>query len=315
MKVDARDVPLDEFEQEMLERLLQEHAMRSAHATLDGARPGSAVGAVKRWGRRIGRQSGQRLIAMTAVVLITTSGALAAVSLFGGSTTPVHLYGGRDLCPVVYDVAAQVSTKLFYPSNYPGREFSEGDIRCFASAQYARQAGYRLAPVPSGYTKVGPIYFAAAPASITQTCETAQHKSRAVVYCPTRLPTPWIHPLVNWDCPCGGVPLLSLSGSFPAPNSYVGSEGEVTIWSASAAQQRAFPYVLYQCETPPQLLAHTRFRGHPAAWYACSIFGSASTVLKWHIGKQTYQISADGPAGPRRALVRYIAAHLIAERR
>jgi hypothetical protein len=38
-------------------------------------------------------------------------------------------------------------------------------------------------------------------------------------------------------------------------------------------------------------------------------------VLRWHSGKQAYQISADGPPTVRRALVRYIAAHLIAERR
>jgi hypothetical protein len=319
MKVDARDIPLDEFEQEMLARLLREHALRAVHAAPDGAQPMSPAGAARRSWRRVGRHSGQRVIAITAVALVATSGALAAVSLLGGSTTPVHLYGGKDLCPADYDVAAQVSTKLFYPPNYPGHEISKGDVRCFASAQYARDAGYRSASVPRGYTTVGPIYFARTPASVGRTCETARHEVRAIVYCPTRLPAPWIHPLINWDCPTAdcGVPLLSLSGSFAAPSSYVGSvpgEGEVTIWSASAAQQRAFPYVLYECDTAPHLLAHTRFRGHPAAWLRCSIFGSASTVLKWHIGKQAYQISADGPPRLRRALVIYIAAHLVAER-
>jgi hypothetical protein len=320
MNTDTRDVPLDEFEHELLERLLREHAVRAVHAASDGAPHKPSAGRAKGWWTRVGQQSARRMIGVAAVALIATSGALAAVSLFSGSTTPVHLYGGTDLCPADYDVAAQVSTRLFYPPNYPGHEISAGDVRCFASAQYARQAGYRLAPVPHGYTQVGPIYFAATPASITRTCETAQHEIRAVVYCPTRLPAPWIHPLLNWDCPTAdcGVPLLSLSGSFPATSSYVGSaagEGEVTIWSATASQERAFPYVLYECDTAPQLLGSTRFRGHPAAWYRCSIFGSTSTVLKWNIGKQAYQISADGPRAVSRELVSYIASHLVAERR
>jgi hypothetical protein len=317
VRSDARDIPLDEFEQEMLERLLREHALRS---TRDIAHPPTSAEPANGWGRRVGRHWRRRAIGVTAVALIASSSALAAVSLLGGSTAPVHLYGGKDLCPVGYEVAGQVSTKLFYPHNYPGHELSQGDVRCFASVQYARQAGYRLAPVPHGYTTVGPIYFARTAASVTRTCRTAQRKTRAVVYCPTRLPAPWIHPLINWDCPTAdcGVPLLSLSGSFAAPSSFIASGvdvGEVTIWSASANQQRTYPYVLFQCDTPPRLVDHTRFRRHPAEWLRCSIFGSSSTVLRWHIGKQTYQISADGPPRLGHALVSYIAAHLIAVRR
>lgn len=320
MKTDTRDVPLDEFEHETLERLLREHAVRAVRDASDGAPHNPSAPPAKAWWRGIGQQSARRVLGVTTVALIATSGALAAVSLFSGSTTPVHLYGGKDLCPANYDVAAQVSTKLFYPPNYPGHEISTGDVKCFASAQYARQAGYRLAPVPRGYTRVGPIYFAPSPAAITRTCETAQHEITAVVYCPSRLPAPWIHPLLNWDCPTAdcGVPLLSLSGSFPAASSYTGfanGEGEETIWSATTSQQRAYPYVLYECDTAPRLLGHTRFRGHPAAWYRCSIFGSTSTVLKWRIGKQTYQISADGPPRLGRELVSYTASNLKVERR
>lgn len=317
MTVDARDVPLDEFERELLERLLQEHASRAARPSLDRTNRVACTAAEKaspvlRWRHR--------LLGVIAVALIATSSALAAVSLFGGSTAPVHLYGGRDLCPADYDVAGQVSSKLFYPPNYPRHELAQGDVRCFASEQYAREAGYRLAPVPSGYKTVGPIYFARTPPAVTRTCRTAQDETRAVIYCPTLLPTPWVHPLINWDCPTAdcGVPLLSLSGSFNAPNSFVGSlpgEGEVTIWSATGAQQRAYPYVLFACDTPSRLLGHTQFRGHSATWLRCSIFGNLSTVLRWHIGKQTYQISADGPPQLRRALVSYIAAHLVAEHR
>jgi hypothetical protein len=321
MKTDARDVPLDEFEGEVLERLLLAHTVLAERAALDGTRSGesSSGAAPRRWPRPV-RHWRRRLLGTGAVALVATSSALAAVSLLAGSTAPVRVYGGIDLCPVGYQVAGQVSTKLFYPPNYPGRELSRGDVRCFASAGYARQAGYRVAPVPVGYTTVGSIYFAPTPASVRRTCATAQREIRAVVYCPAVLPTPWLHPIINWDCPTSdcGIPLLSLTGSFTGPSSYVGSApgiGEVTIWSASASQQRAFPYVVFECDTTPRLLGHARFRGHPADWYRCSVFGSDSTVLRWHLGKEAYQISADGPVRLRRAVVSYIAAHLVVERR
>jgi hypothetical protein len=269
----------------------------------------------------MGRRVPRRVLGVLAVTLLAASGAIAADSLLRGSSPPVHLYGGKDLCPVAYDVAADVRTHLFYPPNYPGYEFSEGDVRCFSSARYAREAGFRVAPVPRGDERVGPIYFARTPASVQRTCQTAQREVKAVVYCPTRLPTPWVHPVVNWDCPtfdCG-IPLLSLSGSFAGPGDYTGSVpgiGEVTIWSASARQRHDYPYVLFECFSRKILVGRTSFRGHPAAWYRCSIFGaSTSSILDWRIGTQFYEVTADGPASLRRAIVSYIAAHLVAGRR
>jgi hypothetical protein len=38
-------------------------------------------------------------------------------------------------------------------------------------------------------------------------------------------------------------------------------------------------------------------------------------MLEWHIGKQAYAISVDGPAGTRRTLVSFIAKHLLAVHR
>jgi hypothetical protein len=317
MKGDARDIPLDDFEQETLNRLLRGHAVRLARPTVNEASQGKSTAAPRP--HPAGRRWRRRLAGASVVALIATSSALAAVSVLGGSTALVHVYGGTDLCPADYDVAGEVSSKLFYPPNYPGHQLFHGAVRCFASDQYARQAGYRLAPVPRGYTTVGPIYLAPPPASVTRTCSTAGREIRAVVYCPTKLPTPWVHPLINWDCPTAdcGVPLLSLSGSFTAPNSYVGSapgEGEMTIWSASQAQQHAYPYVLYECDTAAHVLNHTRFRGAPAVWLQCAIFGNMSTALRWRLGKQTYQISADGPPRLRRTLVSYVARHLVAQR-
>lgn len=317
---DSRDVPLDEFEQEMLERLLQAHARRSADAPSVSARLATSGRLPRRFGIVLGRRWQRRALGVGVVALVAASGAIAAVSILAGSAAPVTLYGG-SLCPADYPYAVQVSTGLVYPPNYPGHRFpGRGDIRCFASLGYARAAGYRIAPPPAGTVQVGPIYLARTPASVRRTCRTAQRLNRAVVYCPGSLPTPWIHPAINWDCPTSAcfAPLLSLTGSFNAPDSYIGSApgvGEATIWSASPRQQRVFPYLVGCFSAPARLLSRTTFRGHPGAWYECSIFGrSTSTMLEWHIGRQAYGITVDGPAGLRRALVNYIAAHMFAER-
>jgi hypothetical protein len=318
VRPDARDIPLDEFEQEVLERLLRAHAERAHHPSRERNLVAGSV--LRGLLSRVGRHWQRRAIGVGLVALVAASGAIAAVWVFGGSTSPVRLYGGRALCPVDYDVVAQVSSRLYYPPNYPGHQLAKGDVRCFASAQYARQAGFRLAPVPDGDTLVRLIYFAPTPRSVRRTCHTAALEMRALVYCPSELPTPWVHPLVNWDCPTHdcSIPLLSLTGSFTAPDSYIGSApgiGEAMIWEASASQQRAFPYVLFGCFSAADLVSRTNFRGHPAAWYRCAIWGnSTGTMLKWHIGKQAYAISADGPAGARQALVTFIAKHLVVVR-
>lgn len=319
MRTDARDIPLDEFEQEMLERLLRAHANRAQHATPE--HDTAAESAFTRLRSRVGWRWQRRAVGVGLVALMAASGAIAAVAVFSGSTSPVRLYGGSALCPVDYDVVGQVSSKLYYPPNYPGHQFAKGDVRCFASAQYARQAGFRLAAVPDGDTRVGSIYFARTPLSVRRTCQRAARETKALVYCPRELPTPWVHPLINWDCPTDGcaIPLLSLTGSFTAPDSYTGSVpgiGEAMIWEASASQQRAYPYLIFGCFSRADIVSRTDFRGHPAAWYRCAIWGNSTTgtMLKWHIGKRAYAISADGPADASQALVTFIAKHLVAIR-
>jgi hypothetical protein len=37
-------------------------------------------------------------------------------------------------------------------------------------------------------------------------------------------------------------------------------------------------------------------------------------MLEWHIGQESYGITADDSGGLRRRLIEYIAAHLISER-
>jgi hypothetical protein len=318
VRSDAEDIPLDEFEQEMLERLQRAHASRAQHTIPENN--AASENAFTRLRSRVEWRWQRRAVGVGLVALVAASGALAAVSVFSVSTSPVRLYGGSALCPVDYDVVAQVSSKLFYPPNYPGHQFAEGDVRCFASAQYARQAGFRLAPVPDGDTRVGSVYFAPTPVSVRRTCQRAALELRARVYCPGELPTPWLHPLINWDCPTHdcSIPLLSLTGSFNAPDSFTGSApgiGEAMIWEASTSQQRAFPYVIFGCSSEADVVSRTRFRGHPAAWYKCAIWGrSTGNMLKWHIGKLAYAISADGPAGARQAIVTFIAKHLVVVR-
>lgn len=248
-----------------------------------------------------------------------TGTAAASVSLSGGSSPPVRLPGGGGLCPVSYPYDADASVKLVYPPAYPASAPAKGRVtRCFASVRVARAAGYTVAPPPAGDTRLGGLYMAPVPAGVSRTCQAAQRVAHAVIYCPSRLPAGWKAGVMNPDCPAAGcdAPLLSVSGSFPAPAAYIGMNpgvGDATIWAGSARQLRNYP-VPVGCgfAAHPTPMGHGSFRGHPAAWHECSIFGnSTSSVLEWQIGRESYGITADGPAGIRRRLVEYIAAHLI----
>jgi len=189
---------------------------------------------------------------------------------------------------------------------------------CYASAQAARDAGYRLASTPRGDRRLGPLYLAPASAVVLRTCRAAEHLGLPV-FCPRLLPAPWTDPAdaINADCPSAGcsAPLLSLWGEFSAPASFSGSApgvGEVTVWAVSRRQERLYPYLIGCPAAKPA--SRTVFRGHPAAWYECQIpiFGRAiSSVLEWHIGTVQFGVSADGPAGLRHRLVWYIARHLV----
>jgi hypothetical protein len=259
-----------------------------------------------------------RAIVALIAVLVAATGAAAAVSLSGGRTVPVRVPGGGSLCPAGYEYLAYASLRLVYPPNYPGPlPHNARGTSCYASAQDARSAGYSIASTPRGDTRLGPLYLAPASATVRRTCQDAQRLLGVTVYCPRSLPAPWIDPAngINEDCPSTGcgVPLLSISGSFSAPSSYLGSApgvGEVTVWAMSVRQQRPWAYLIGCASAPP--ISRTVFRGHPAGWYECPIFGdSTSAVLKWRIGEEVYGISANGPANLRRRLVESIAAQLV----
>jgi len=257
-----------------------------------------------------------RLVGLLLVVLVAAASAGAAVSLSGGRAVPVRVPGGSSLCPAGYEYVAYASLGLFYPPNYPD-SLPRGSTAtgCYASPHDAHAAGYRIAPTPRGDRRLGPLYLAPASAGVRRTCRAARRRG-VPVFCPRVLPAPWLDPInaVNPDCPSAGcgAPLLSLWGCFSAPSSFVGSApgvGEVTVSAVPRRWQRLYSYE-FGCRSA-RPLSTTVFRGHPATWYACSIFGSAtSSVLEWRIGTVQYEVSADGPADLRRRLVTYIAAHL-----
>lgn len=258
------------------------------------------------------------LAALLAALLLTSGAAAAAITLTTGSSPPVRLANGSGLCPQGYPYVADTTHKLVYPPNYPRLQPGKAaDTRCFASLRDAHTDAYRLAPPPAGVTMLGPAYLGPAPAGVRRTCQTAQRIAGVVVYCPTRLPTPWLSG-ADPDCPSAGcsAPVLSVTGSFAAPPTYPGSspgEGEVTIWAGTVAHLRAG--VPYGCgaalpNAQARHVGRAMFRGHPAAWYLCPMGGP--TMLKWQIGNRSYGITADGPPTLRRHLVRYIAAHLVA---
>ncbi len=325
---DARDIPLDEFEQQLLDEL------REARAALIASTGGPTRSPLQR--ARSRRQ--RRMLALLLAVFVGVTGAAAAaISLSGGSSPPVRLPGGNGLCPPLgYPYVADASTKLFYPPNYPGLAKTR-PTGCFASAQDARAAGYTIAPPPAGDSMLGPLYIGPAPIGVTRTCHTAQHLTRQIVYCPGRLPAPWgASNIALPNCPSAGCAgsQLAISGSFTAPLAYVGSAagiGDVAMWmlptrwvfptspQRSPAYFRAGPIYLpavYCAGFRAQLVSHTTFRGHPAAWYrgAHCLNGTTASTLSWRIGRESYAIAANGPAGLRHRLIEYIAAHLIARR-
>jgi hypothetical protein len=258
-----------------------------------------------------------RALGLVIGVLIAAASAAAAVSLSGGHAAPVRLPGGGSLCPAGFGYGAYASLGVVYPPNFPGALPRHARLTsCFGSPQDAHAAGYRLASTPRGDRRLGPLYLAPVSVVVRRTCRAAQRRG-VPVSCPRLLPAPWTDPTdtVNADCPSAGCSarLLRLWGGFTAPSPYVGSApgvGEVTVWAASSGQRRLFPY-LVGCPSATAI-GRTVLRGHPAAWYECSIFGAAvSSVLKWQIGTVQYGVSANGPAGLRQRLVRSIARQLV----
>jgi len=263
-----------------------------------------------------------RVVVALLATLLLVSGAAAAITLTAASSPPVQLGNGSGLCPGSYPYVADTSQKRVYPPNYPGLQVRKTRVtRCFASLRDARTDGYTLAPPPATVTMFGPLYMGPVTAHVRQVCQAAQRHTHAVIYCPSRLPTPLLVP-ASPDCPSAGcsAPELSITGGYAAPTSYIGSapgEGGISLWSASPYQLRHDPILLLGCGGlrplgRAQPVGHTSFRGHPATWYECTRTGPA--ILAWHIGTQSYGISADGPTGFRQRLVRYIAAHLVALR-
>ncbi len=286
-------------------------------------RPGNGRSAPWRRRRRY-----RHVAAVWLLIAVAATGvAAAAISLSGGSSPPVRLPGGTGLCPLGYPYSAEADQKLFYPPNYPGRAVANAHItRCFASTQDARAAGYRIAPPPSGDTILGPLYLAPTPDAVRRTCRTAQRFTHAVIYCPSRLPAGWMTDTVgDPDCPTAdcAAPLLSISGSFMDPGFSTPESsngfglGNASMWAASEWQLRHYPLPIGCGAASPnanaKLLSRTTFDRHPAAWYQCPAGGPL--MLKWHIGRESYGITADGPASLRRRLIKYVAAHLVPERR
>src|SRR3984957_12188149 len=190
-----------------------------------------------------------------------TGAAAAAISVSDGASPPVRLSGGSDLCPVGYPYVVDTSQRLVYPPNWPGLSLRKaGAVECFASAHEARAAGDAIASPPAGDTMLGGLYLAPTPAAVRRACQAAQRLTRAVVYCPSRLPVPWLRGAPA--CPLARCSVLSISGSFTAPASYVGSSagiGDLTIWEGSARQLRVYLPYFAGCgfDADPRPIAHT----------------------------------------------------------
>jgi hypothetical protein len=263
------------------------------------------------WYARLRVRHPHALVAVVACISIAGPALAAAVSLSGGHTASIPLPRGGALCPVGYEYLAYASLKRVYPPNYPGAlPRNARGTSCYVSEQAAQTDGYATAPTPVGDTRLGPLYVAGVSAGVRGTCQRARRLITVAVYCPRRLPVPWIGSNGN-DCPRTQCPLLRITGTFRAPSSYVGSapgEGEMTVWAASAKQQAVYDL---GCLPGARPISHAVLDGRAATWYECPILADiTSAVLEWRVGSEVYGITASGPADLSRRLVEYVAAHL-----
>lgn len=258
------------------------------------------------------RRRRARLVVALIVVLVAAAAAAAAVSLSGGSVGSVSLPGGGALCPAGYEYIAYAKFKLFYPTNYPANlPTRAGATTCYASEQDVENAGYKLAPPPADDTRIGPLYVADAPSAIARACLRAQ-RFVDPLYCPVRLPAPWI---TNNLCPMRAqcLRVLDIDGAFPAPTSYLGTTpgaGDLTVWAAP----RVLPSQVIGagCNSPQHPIQRTVVDGQPATLFACEVPAGATggLVLEWQINGNAYGVAVSGANPVNRRLIEYVAAHL-----
>lgn len=269
-----------------------------------------------------------RVLLPLAALLVAAGAATAAVKLAPGPK-PIHA-GKFTSCPPDHDYMASTKTGLVVPQNYPALKgagmTSWSVVRCFASIQQAIGDGYKLAGTPPGYTTVRGVYFTKSNPFVHATCAKARRAVNAPLFCPSVLPAPWDDqstPGALTDAPnCPGKgchePILSVNGAFIAPNWYVGAGegiGSASLWAISSEQENSAATIgLVGCPTA-KLDSRTRFRGHPGGWYTCvdTDVEQKSSLLQWSIGQEHYGLMVSGPAGLRKQLASYIAAHLVEE--
>ena len=233
--------------------------------------------------------------------------------------------GNRWFCPNDAAVRAYPDD-LYVPPHYPRtpRDVIRPD-RCFATAQLAEAAGYRLAPPPRGAMLAGGVYVVPALLPGRHGCADLAEEWGAAVPCPTRLPTPG---LGQW-CTDGGCEfdggIVIEQQFFNAPPEFCeGCQPEVIVSAVKLRGPSGGPTYLVTCpsrstpedaasvtRTPKDTLdrvgprPHIQRCGQGPPWLP-GIGGlphEGHTAARWRVDDVVYAVSVGGHGAAQEALL------------
>jgi hypothetical protein len=215
-----------------------------------------------------------------------------------------HLY----VCPADFDTIGY--RRRAYPSMYPARPGSGvRPDRCFRSIAQAEHAGYRLAPTPSGATRVGDVYLVPPVRRLAADCRHAAQVAGMAVPCPTLVPVP-----ADSVGGCVGVKrcvrhgVFILEGSFNGPRGYVGvgGRGGHLLFLAAAAGKASE----IECCGGVRTKASFAVLGQRASWLeypSGSELNSGHVALEWRKRGVVYLVSLHGHSELNRRLDKVLA--------
>lgn len=158
-------------------------------------------------------------------------------------------------------------------------------------------------------TVIDGIRFAATPAGVVRGCRQAQRLTFDV-YCPKFLPRGWSTGPICVGC--NGT--FSITGFFIGPPGYVGvpgsNTGHLNIW---ASPREGLAQLFVGC-VDGKKKGFTHEAGRTMAWIVCppgSELDSGHLLLQWRRGRVYYGLSLHSNTPANRALLRFMASHLI----
>jgi hypothetical protein len=238
--------------------------------------------------------------------------------------------GNRWFCPK--DAAFRAySDELFVPAHYPRtpRDVIRPE-RCFATAELAEAAGYRLAPPPPGATVAGGVYVVPALLPGRHGCADLAAEWGGAVPCPSRLPTPGLGEWCTDDgCEFDGGIVIE-QRFFNAPAGFCQDcQPEVIVTAVKVGGPTGGPTYLVTCtrrSTPEDATSVTRTpkdalgqlgpqpqiqrcgQGPPWLPGIGGLPHEGHTAARWRSGDIVYAVSVGGHGTAQEALLHEILA-------